>query len=316
MNIAVLGAGAMGSLFGYKLKKDGHNVCLIDIWKDHVAAVNQHGLTIETPDGATDTIPIPMVEHPEEVPAVMKEPVELIIVFVKGTATDSAIRQAACIVSKDTKVITLQNGVGNADVLAKYIPANQVYFGTTTVGATIKSAGHVMYYPAQKETCTHIATMDGSVTAGIEAVASAFTKAGLTTIVSSETEALVWKKLVVNCIGNPMSVVTRLYSNVLCSDDDNTILTKQIIDEACAVAQKKGLPITPDQFDWVIPFTSKLERFPSMGYDAMNKMPTEIETINGAVVREGKRLGVPTPVNETLYHLVRLISAHYDKRVY
>ena len=316
MNIAVLGAGAMGSLFGYKLKKNGHNVCLIDVWKEHVEAVNQKGLTIETPDGMVDTLKIPMVMHPQDAMAHMPGTLDLIIVFVKGTATEQAISQALCIVGPETKVITLQNGVGNAEVIHQFIPADRVYFGTTTVGATVKEAGHIMYYPPQKETKTHIATMDGSITEDIQNVAKAFTDSGLDTCVSNETEALVWKKLVVNCVGNPLSVVTRLYSNVLCSCDDNTQLTQQIIAEACAVAQKKGLPLSPEQFDWVIPFTSKLERFPSMGYDAMRKMPTEIETINGAVVKEGKRLGIPTPVNETLYHLVRLISVNYDKLVY
>lgn len=315
MKIAILGSGAMGSLFGSMLIKGGHEVCLIDVWKEHVEKLQRDGLTIHTYD-KEENIKVNAVLTAKEALTVLDGFAEMVIVFVKGTHTDSAMRSAGDLIGHGTKVMTVQNGVGNADIINKYVPANQVYYGTTTVGASIKGPGHIVYYPPQKETITHIMPLDGVMTHEIKRLADVLTACGLTCKASEDTELLVWEKLVLNCIGNPLSVVTRLYSNAISTDENGVAITEMIINEVCSVAQAKGLPLSKEKFDWIIPFCSKLNRFASMGYDAMEKKPTEIEMINGAVVREGKRLGIPTPVNSTLYHLVKIISNNYDELVY
>lgn len=318
MKIVILGAGAMGSLFGAKLVKGGiEDVWLIDIWEEHVRKIQKDGLLLETKDGK-EIVKINAVLSPDEAYADIGGKVDLIIVFVKGTATETAVSNAEIIIGENTKIITVQNGLGNAEKIAKYVNPKNIYYGTTSVGSNILEAGSVKHTSENRVSATYLMPYKGDITSDLKAIAEMFTSCGLDTVASGETEALIWEKLTINCVGNCLSVLLRLTMKTIMDDSkgNGEKLVDLIIDEICKVAKAKGLDFNRERIDWIIPRMRKTENYSSMGFDAKNKKPTEIDAINGAIIREGKKLGIPTPVNETLYYLVKLIENNYDELWY
>ena len=319
MKVVVLGAGAMGSLFGAMLVKAGNvETYMIDIWEEHVKTMNENGLTIQLSDKDEIIKPIYAFTSPEDVAKAMDGYADLIIVFVKGMFTETAIEEARCIIGPDTVFMTTQNGVGNGGRLAMLVDPQKVYFGTTSEGSNILAPGKIRFTSEKKDTCTHLMPFEGDITEKLIEICDLFTKAGLKTVASKEAEALVWEKLTLNAIGNCMSVLLRLTPFVFINDASGSgeRLCEMMIDEIVAVAEAKGLDFDKERISWVMPFMRKLDGYASMGFDAKNHKPTEIDSINGAIAREGKKYGVPTPINETLYHMVNLVQNNYDKLWY
>lgn len=305
MKIAVIGAGAMGSLFGGLLTEAGVKVWLIDIWKEHVDRLNQKGLTIER-EG------IERVARPRATtdPTTINR-VDLAIIFVKSTQTAAAAKTAANLIGPDGLVVTLQNGMGNADLLAKAMQPGQVLAGTTSHGATLLGPGRIRHAGSGP---TVIGPWLGGDLAPASRVADVLSKAGIETEVTGEVQALVWNKLFINIGINAITALTGIKNGRILDLAATRDLSQKAVEEAIAVAQAKGIRVEENVVAHVFKVAeATATNRSSMGQDVDSHRQTEISAINGAVVREARQMGLATPVNDTLTALIQTLESHYDQ---
>lgn len=308
MNIAILGAGAMGCLYGGFLAESGeNNVTLIDIWKDHIDVINKQGLTIDGPEGERVIKNLRGVYAASEI-----DSVDLLIVFVKATHTDVAIRQATNLVQPDTMVLTLQNGLGNVEKLCNVLSPKNVIGGVTSYGASIKGPGRIHQGGSGN---TVIGELDGSHSKRLESLKETFERANLFGVISNKVLSLIWTKLVANIGINAIAALTSLKNGQLLEHQETSDLLNAAVSEAAAVAKAKGIELeTADPVEHARAVALKTgANTCSMLQDIMAKRITEIEVINGAVAEYGKETGVPTPVNWVLTSLIKTIQKTYPK---
>ena len=301
MKIAVIGAGAMGSLFGAYLAKAGAAVTVVDVWPEHVAAIRGQGLTLS--EAAGDEV----VRLDAALGTGGLEPVDLVILFVKSAATQAAATDAAALLRPGGRVLTLQNGLGNAEVIAEIVGAERVLAGTTAQGATLLGPGRVRHGGSGE---THIGRLFGEVDEFCHEVARLLTNAGLPTVVEPDVRSLIWGKLIINTGINALTALLRLRNGQLAELDETRQLLALAVEEAVQVARAAGV-----RLPYEIPLDKVLavavatgQNQSSMLQDVLRGSPTEIAVINGAIVREGERLGVATPVNRTLTLLVQALE--------
>ena len=303
MKIAVLGAGAMGSLYGAKLSANGKNdVHLIDVWKDHIDAVNSHGLQMEEGDDVLLYENLKGHTSSEETGVC-----DLVIVFVKSTVTRTAVESNAAVFGPNTVALTLQNGLGNIEQISSVIGAERVIAGTTAHGATMLSPGKIRHAGKGK---TIIGELGGHESDRIRKMAAVLEDAGMETVISGNVLGLVWDKLLVNVGINALTGITKLYNGQLLDYPEIEELLEKAVSEGVAVARAKGIRLG---FDDPVAHTKDLCRATaanksSMLQDILNGRQTEIDRMNGAIVREGKALGIETPVNLALTNLITYLS--------
>lgn len=308
MKIAVLGAGAMGSLYGGLLAEAGNEVVLIDIWKDHIDTVNDKGLEIESLDGKSRVVRnIRGVYEPASAGTA-----GLVLIFVKATMTAQAAPAARPLIGPSTAVLTLQNGLGNVEALCSALEPSCVIAGTSGHGSTILAPGRIRHAGSGD---TVIGELDGSRGERIEAVAALLEKAGLSAKISENVMGLIWTKLIVNIGINALTAVTGLKNGRLLDFAETDGLLRAAVEEACAVAKAKGIRLeTADPVGHTKEVARKTgANRSSMLQDVSAKRQTEIAVINGAVASEGKRLGIPVPVNNILTNLILVRQKTYDE---
>ena len=303
MKIAVLGAGAMGSLYGAKLSANSKNeVYLVDVWKEHIDAVNLHGLQMEEGDDVLLYENLKGHISSEETGVC-----DLVIVFVKSTVTKTAVESNAAVFGPNTVALTLQNGLGNIEQISSVIGAERVIAGTTAHGATMLSPGKIRHAGKGK---TIIGELGGHESDRIRKMAAVLEDAGMETVISGNVLGLVWDKLLVNVGINALTGITKLYNGQLLDYPEIEELLEKAVSEGVAVARAKGIRLG---FDDPVAHTKDLCRATaanksSMLQDILNDRQTEIEMMNGAIVREGKALGIETPVNLALTNLITYLS--------
>ena len=303
MKIAVLGAGAMGSLYGAKLSANGKNeVHLIDVWKEHIDAVNSNGLQMEEGDDVLLYENLKGHTSSEETGVC-----DLVLVFVKSTVTKTAVESNAAVFGPDTVALTLQNGLGNIEQISSVIGAERVIAGTTAHGATMLSPGKIRHAGKGK---TIIGELGGHESDRIRKMAAVLEDAGMETVISGNVLGRVWDKLLVNVGINALTGITKLYNGQLLDYPEIEELLEKAVSEGVAVARAKGIRLG---FDDPVAHTKDLCRATaanksSMLQDILNGRQTEIEMMNGAIVREGKALGIETPVNLALTNLITYLS--------
>ena len=318
MKIVINGTGAMGSLYATLLTQAGHkDLWCVDGWTEHVNCIQKNGLDVRHIDQGKEeweNVRFRIFHSCEEARESMGCNADVVLIFVKAVGTEQAIQEAACLIGPETKVVSVQNGVGNADVLAKYVKPENIYFGTTTLGAQLLAPGKINGTSKDVPNMhTLIMPYRGKVDDKIREVAATFNIGGINMQVSEDTEAKIWEKLCSNAAGNPLTGLLRLTAGTIASDEDGEWIMTQVIEETVKVAAAKGLKLN---VDWVLPFSKKIPSMASMGVDFKFQRQTEIEVINGAIVRGGKEFGIPTPVNEVLYHMVRAAQRHYSERCF
>jgi 2-dehydropantoate 2-reductase len=307
MRIAIVGAGAMGSLFGGRLAQVA-TVTLLDPWAEHVAAIQRDGLSIIELDGQESRVHVTATGDPSAVPEA-----DLVIIFVKAHATRQASEWARQFLAADGLALTLQNGVGNAEVMAEVLGAERVVAGVTAHGATLLGPGRVRH---AGQGPTHIATRP-DIDTKLAAVAAILEQAGFEVHLSTDLDSLVWGKLVINVGINALTAILRVPNGRLVESPAAGELMAQAVAEAVAVCQVKGISLPYDdplgRVRQVAQATAGNRS--SMLQDVLRGFPTEISVINGAIVREGERLGVPTPVNRFIVAVIRAIEETYAVRV-
>ncbi len=290
MKIAIMGAGAMGSLFGAHLAGAGHDVLLVDVDPVVVAAVEADGILL-----GERAVPVPITADP-----VGRGTYDAVVVLVKTYDTEAAAGLAAPLVGPATVVATLQNGIGGADVLAEAFGPERVLAGVTYQGATVLAPGRIRHH-------MHGETFLGDDVAAAAPLAAALTEGGQPAHALDPVAPRIWKKLTNNCMGNCTSALTGMSGGQMAGDDGILALQRAIATEAVAVAA--GLGHDLDLEDCVHTNTSVLassgDGRPSMLQDVEAGRRTEIETLNGAIVRHADALGIDVPVNRAMVALVR-----------
>jgi 2-dehydropantoate 2-reductase len=305
LKFCVLGAGALGCAIGGVLAEAGCAVTLVTRNAAHVAAINRDGLRL-VEDGRERSV---AVHAATECSAL--EPMDVVIVLVKSFHTRQAIESARAIIGPGTVVLSLQNGLGHEDVLAEVVGRDKVMPGKTYVGGVLLAPGRVLVGTAGKETL--IGELDGSMSPRAFAIRDEFCRAGLSTTLSENIVGTMWDKLLVNISTGALSGITRLTYGELYKLPEIEACALAAVDEAMAVAKACGIVLaTREPRDaWLkaaegLPADFKTSMLQSLEKGSI----TEIDFINGAVVRWGQRCGVPTPINQTLVAGIKGIERH------
>ncbi|GAB4440345.1 MAG: 2-dehydropantoate 2-reductase [Chloroflexi bacterium OHK40] len=305
MRIAIIGAGAIGGVIGFYLANVA-DVVLVDPWAEHVAAINAAGLRCER-EGATIARPVRATTVPADA-----GPCDVAIVLVKAARTPWAAEAAGALLAPGGVAYTLQNGLGNREVLAATLGEYRAGQGVTSLGGTLLGPGHVRHAGIGP-------TMLGAAPdrARAEALATCFAAGGLPANVSDDLESLVWGKLVVNVGINALTALLRVPNGALLGAPAARSVLAGAVEEAAAVAAARGVRLPyadPVAHVEGVARATAANRSSTL-QDVLRGGATEIATINGAVVREGARLGVPTPLNSALAALVAALEQTAAERI-
>jgi 2-dehydropantoate 2-reductase len=303
MKTVIMGPGAMGSLFGGLLTRAGEELWLVGYLKEQTDTICSVGLTFEE-KGQTQIIPM---NATPDVTSVGKA--DLVIFFVKTYDTEKAVSDALVLEKEDTIFLTLQNGLGNEEVICKQIDRKKVMLGVTGHGATLLEPGHIRHAGWGK---TFIGELDHQMSGRAIRIAQMFCHAGIETEVSPNIHDNVWGKLLVNVGINALTALTGFKNGQLLNYPETVGLMEKLVLEAAEVAKKKGVNIEQNPFDRVRRVAEATgENRSSMGQDFDHRQRTEIDAINGAIVGEAQPLGIPVPFNQAVTDLVKAIEKSF-----
>ena len=303
MKICMLGCGALGSTIGGQLAAAGLDVYFLDKWEAHISAMVNRGLKIIEPPSER------LVKVRAKTSCSEIEPVDLVIILVKSFHTREAIENALPIIGDKTMVLSLQNGLGNEEILIDVLGKKRVISGKTYVGGVLIGPGEVL--AGVKGKLTYIGELDGKTSERIKQVNDLFNQAGLQTIVSDNIYGIIWYKLLINVATGALAAITRLTYGVLTTMENIIEIATEAVAEAVTVAKADGveLPVKDPREIWNkategLPYEFKT----SMLQDIEKGSRTEIDYINGSVVRLGEKYNIPTPVNKTLVTCIKGIE--------
>ena len=310
MKISIIGAGAMGSLYGGKLSLTGNDVVLYDINKAHVNMINSKGLVIEESSTNEKITVHPLASsNPEDVSGS-----DLMIIFVKSTATNAVADQFVKYAKPETIALTLQNGLGNEEIIRKHFGAGRTAAGVTSQGATFLGPGQIRHAGNGP---THICMSDMGNDKLLDVV-RIFSDSGFETHIEENIADLVWSKLVINVGINAVTAISGLENGKLLDYPDMKSLMGDLVGEAVEIAGKKGIKLSysdPLQVVYDVSEKTALNRS-SMLQDFDRGSFTEIDFINYAIVKEGEKLGIATPFNSAISKLVRSMErVNRDRKV-
>src|SRR5512143_2614166 len=299
----------MATLFAARLA-DVADVTLIGSWTEAIETIKQDGIVI---DGDSCCHQVHTAYHPDDAPAA-----DLALVLTKAYKTLKASEVAAKTIKPDGVALTLQNGLGNIEILAEHVGRDRAMQGVTMQGATLlgpgrirtsgRGATHLGYVPIELA-----APRDFAVEHRAYEISALVNAAGLESQVTADIDGLVWGKVIINAAINPLTAILRVPNGALVKSEETIGLMKAAALEAAAIAAARGI---------TLPFLDPVERVKqvaamtatnhsSMLQDVLGQRPTEIDAINGKIVEQGQALGIPTPVNALLASLMRAIEKNY-----
>ena len=308
MNISIVGAGAMGSLFGALLAESGQDVTLIDINEAHLQAIRTGGLRLNT-DAGERQIRTLKVRRPEEATEVP----ELLILFTKTLHTSAALSGIRHLIGPEVHVLSLQNGLGNVERIAPFAAPDRTLIGITTWPADLVEPGHVQ---SHGQGFVRLMAADGSPGPMVLRASEALSRAGLQCMADATVWAAVWEKVAFNAALNSICAVSGCTVDQLGSAPDGGRLADTVVSEVLSVARQQGIAVDVAKCKANVANAIAQHRGhkPSMLQDVIAGRPTEIDAINGAVVAAAELCGLKVPATETLLALVRLAEARGQAR--
>jgi len=308
MRIAIVGPGGIGCLFAGMLSQGGHDVWLVDRHAERAHLLDRRGVWISGVTGEFRS-PVRATTQPRDV-----GPVDLVMVTVKSYDTAGAGATAQPLMAPDTIVLTLQNGLGNLEALQQAVGADRVLAGVTSQAATLIAPGQVHHAGAGM---TIIGETTGELSERLAAVASAFTEAGIQVELTMQLASVLWGKLAVNAGINPVATLAQVRNGGIMESASLRQALRMAVTEVEQVAKAKRIRLPqPDMIRHAEEICQRTaNNLNSMLQDYYRQRRTEVDSINGAVVREGAASGVPTPVNKTLADLIRGLEETYAARV-
>jgi len=303
VKIAIVGCGAMGSVYAGLFASAGHEVWAIDRWAEHVEAMKKNGLRLEGKSGDR-TVKVHATTEAKEAGAC-----DLVVLATKAMHVAPAAESAKALLGKDTPVLSIQNGLGGPETAAEILGRERVMVGVVGgFGASMKGPGHAHHNGME---LVRLGEFGGPITPRLKKVEETWSGAGFKVKVFDDIDQLVWEKLVCNCAySGPCALADGTISQVM-SDPDLAKVSAACASEGYAVAMKKGVKLGfTDPVAYVRDFGSKIPNArPSVLLDLMAGRKSEIDVINGSIPRVGKQVGVAAPVNETITALVKAKEA-------
>jgi 2-dehydropantoate 2-reductase len=300
MRILIVGAGALGGLVGAYLTRAGEDVTLLEVNKARARLLSDDGLQITRMGQEEESFPVNAVTSVEGL-----APFDLIFIAVKTYQTEEAVRSALPVTGPATRFLSMQNGIGNAETIAALVGQDRVLCGITYHSIQHVGPARLQYRPGIKP--IQIAPLTGELTPAVEAIGEVFRQAGFETNVVPSVDHVVWQKLLHNAVVNAISAVTGLNCREILADEDLMAFGRDLCLEIIAVMKARGIPIV-DEEDPFRPVIGSLKALgknrPSMWQDLAKGARTEIDAINGAIVAEAERLGIPAPHNAALVHFI------------
>jgi len=307
-HVVVLGAGAMGSLFGGLLAEGGLSVTLVDPWQEHIDQIRANGLKI-VGYGGDRAIPINATTNAAEV-----ESADIVFVQCKANFNAAAAASLQHLFSADTNTVAIsfQNGLGNEEELAEYFGEYRVLGGLTAQGANVEGPGVIRNHA---ELPSYIGEMAGGISERAKQISAALSAAGLPTEPSDSIRQDIWRKLMANIAISAVSGITGLNIGQIFNQHLADAVSYAALEEAIVVANAAGVNLTAAEAHEILAKIAGPNGTPgnksSLRVDIENERPSEIDYINGAVVKLGKKHNVAVPINETLVTLVHGLQAHY-----
>jgi 2-dehydropantoate 2-reductase len=291
-----MGAGAVGCYYGGMLARAGHQVMLIGRTK-HVEAIRQHGLLMDT-TGFRAHVPVGASTQVSDI-----QDASLVLCCVKSSDTENAATMMAPFVGPDATVLSLQNGVDNAERLRAQL-LHTVYPAVVYVAVEMMGPGHVKHHGR------------GEIVVGPSAMSTEmledFANAGVPVQVSENVAGELWAKLILNCAYNAMSAITKLPYGVLFENEGARDLMRLVVNECLAVAQRESITLRDDSWEGVERIAATMSgQFSSTAQDLMRGRRSEIDHLNGYIVRSGKSVAIDTPANQALYSIVKLLESAF-----
>ena len=305
MKIVIVGPGAIGCLLAAFLSKPKQDLWILDYNKDRAAKINQAGISLTGISGEWLSKP--------KVSADIKDIgiADLLIICVKSYDTKAAITRAKALAGENTSVLTLQNGIGNIEIISEVIGPDKVIGGVTNLGATLVDVGKTKHAGKGE---TIIGRIDGKMTVQMRSIREIFNKTGLETRISKDIKGLLWSKLITNVGINALTAITRLNNGKLTEFEGTRKIMREAVTEAARIVKRKRIKLIYDdplaKVEAVCEATSG--NISSMLQDVLRKKRTEIDFINGVIVRLGQELGISVPANTMLVDLVKTIESSYE----
>jgi 2-dehydropantoate 2-reductase len=299
MKIAIVGCGAMGSVYAGLFASAGHEVWAIDRWAEHVEAMKKNGLRLEGKSGDR-TVKVRATTQAKDA-----GPCDLVVLATKAMHVAPAAESAKALLGKDTPVLAIQNGLGGPDTAAEILGRERVMVGVVGgFGASMRAPGHAHHNGME---LVRLGEFGGPITPRLKKVEETWSGAGFNVKVFDDIDQLVWEKLICNCAySGPCGLMECTIQQVM-DDADLSKVSAACAAEGYAVAKAKGVKLGfTDPVAYVRDFGSKIPNArPSVLLDLMAKRRSEIDVINGSIPRVGKQVGVAAPVNETITALVK-----------
>jgi 2-dehydropantoate 2-reductase len=274
---------------------------LLEKDQDRARKLSEQGIAIEGISGSWQSR-VKITVNPEEIGRA-----DLLIICVKSYHTRDAITQAKILVDERTQVLTLQNGIGNIEIISEVVGQDKVIGGVTSHGATLLGPGHIRHAGKGE---TIIGRIDGKIPAELRSIREIFNKAGLETRISRDIKGLLWSKLIINVGINALTAITRLNNGRLLEFETTRRIMRDAVTEAIRVAKRKRIKLLYDdplaRVEAVCEATR--DNISSMLQDIRKNKRTEIDFINGVIVRQAQELGIPVPVNSVLVDLVKTLE--------
>lgn len=306
MKIAIVGTGAMGSVYAALMADAGNEVWAIDTWREHVDAINAGGLKVEGASGNRVVTSIRATTDPSE-----PGPCDLVVIATKADGVGAAASAAAPLLGDDTLVLTIQNGLGAGERIARYMASDNVLLGVAQgFGASMKGPGHAHH---NGMALIRIGEMNGGRMDRAEKIAGVWQASGFNVKAYEDINQLVWEKFICNVtFSGPCTVFHRTIGEVM-ADPQSWLIARGCGVEAYEAGRAKGVNITfDDPVDYITQFGTRMpDARPSMLLDHMDRRPSEIDAINGMVPVVAKEVGTQAPYNEVVSAIVRSREAEF-----
>ena len=300
MKVAIVGTGAMGSVYAGLFAKAGHEVWAIDIWEEHLGAIARSGLTVSGASGRFVVESIQVGTAPKDA-----APCDVWVIATKAAAVDDVAAQVAPLMEPGNVVMAFQNGLGAGERVASHIPESQILIGIAEgFGSSIPEAGHVHHEGMR---LIRIGEMNGGMTERVQQIERLWLDAGFNVRAFADISLMIWDKFLCNVTLSAPCAVFDVTVGELMADPSAWKVALGCTDEAYRLGLAKGIEfLFDDPLRYVSEFAATIPNAsPSMRLDHLARRPSEIEVINGQVVSLSHEIGLEAPYNETLCAIVR-----------
>lgn len=304
MKVAIVGAGAMGCLYGAKLAFSGNEVTMVVRRKEVCDIINSQGLILE--QGARKYNPRVMAALAGD----LSGSFDLIILFTKTNQSQAAMTSVKHLIGTDTYLLTLQNGLGNEEVLLEYASPDHILIGASIIPSDLVGVGQVKSVLSGN---TKMMVLDGKKTEKVAEIGDVFNQAGLECSLDEFVLATIWEKAAFNCSLNCLAAIARIPAGGILKAPEGLTMAQRVIEEVLAVAQAYGVDVSIERVMNNVHMGLKehADHYPSMAQDILSQKESEVEMLCGKVIERARYKNLPVATLETFYQLVKLIEANY-----